>query len=60
MRELEISNYEVQPLNNSEKLKISAGLPWWVPAGAGAWVLNGVVNNWADVKKGFSDGFNLE
>lgn len=45
------SNYKVEELDIEKMQIVSGGINPWV-IGAAAWLANGVVQNWADIKKG--------
>ncbi|MCH2451441.1 MAG: class IIb bacteriocin, lactobin A/cerein 7B family [Gracilimonas sp.] len=50
------SNYKAEELDHEEMKLINGGINPWV-IGAVAWLANGVVQNWADIKKGISDAW---
>ncbi len=50
----EISNSELEKIEGGELLLFTLG----VVVAAGAFLAKGIIDNWADVKKGFVQGYN--
>lgn len=58
MKKLELQNFGVQELDAKEIREVGGGLPWWLPAAAVVGLVISAVNNFGDIREGFSDGVN--
>jgi len=63
MNILVLDNVEVEPLTMQECIEVNGGLievPKWIkgltPVAVGAYI----IENWSDIKKGLSEGWNLK
>jgi len=53
MKNLVLENYGLVELNNEEKKKIDGG---WITAAIVCAFVISAMNNWGDIREGFSDG----
>ncbi|WP_316769856.1 hypothetical protein [Pedobacter frigiditerrae] len=61
MKKLELQNFGVVEMNNDEMKRVDGGqLPKWVKGGIWGYLATQVIDNWAEIKKGFSEGYKAQ
>lgn len=61
MKGLGLQNFGVQELDAKEMREIDGGqLPKWVKGGAWGYLASQVIEHWAEIKDGFSKGYNAQ
>lgn len=57
MKKLELNKMGLVPMTESENTDIEGGV-WWLPAALVVGLILSAVNNFADIRQGFADGWN--
>lgn len=57
MKTLELNNMGLTPIIKSETTEINGGL-WWIPAALATALVMSAINNFGDIREGFTDGWN--
>lgn len=61
MRNLELQNFGVVEMDAEEAIELNGGaMPPWLKKLGWGYLLVEVIDNWDDIKKGFTDGYNAK